>query len=489
MKQKPPHQNTASREPGRQEMAALLERSGIILPGPGLDLLWSYHKRLRRYNPELNLTRIHNFANMVLKLYADSILPGRMVELPSPLLDLGTGPGMPGIPLKIAFPDLYVILAESRQNRNEFLQTTVQELNLEGISVLGHGITPAFAEPVAGVITRAVEEIGDTLERIEGCLLEGGTAVFMKGPRCDSEIEAAATRFSGSYRLLNDIAYTIPHTPHARRLVVFERTDAPPRVKKETAMSRHFFRSIESEQNDTFKEFKKLLTGKGIRKTGKALIAGTKQVEEVLAAFPDRSLAWISGPDQSPPPESAPGELSWYQFSAPLFKELDVSGTNAPLLLVRTPEIREWQPADGFADGCSVLVPFQDPENVGTIIRSAVAFGVRRIILLSEAAHPFHPKAVRASGGAVLHAELFHGPSIRDLPADLPIVPLSGEGMDISGYAFPAAFGLLPGIEGGGLPDHLREQAVAIPIDTAVESLNAAAAAAIALYVWARTVT
>ena len=98
-------------------MAALLERSGIKLSEHQLDQLWLYHKLLRRYNPELNLTRIHNFTNMVLKLYVDSILPGTLMDLPSPLLDLGTGPGMPGIPLKIAYPNLEILLAESRKNR------------------------------------------------------------------------------------------------------------------------------------------------------------------------------------------------------------------------------------------------------------------------------------------------------------------------------------------------------------------------------------
>ena len=59
---------------------------------------------LRAANAELNLTRIHNFENMVLKHYVDSLLVLKFVELPSPLIDMGSGPGLPGIPLKIARP-------------------------------------------------------------------------------------------------------------------------------------------------------------------------------------------------------------------------------------------------------------------------------------------------------------------------------------------------------------------------------------------------
>lgn len=471
----------------RNAMAELLKRSGIVLSDAQLDALWSYHKLLRRYNPDLNLTRIHNFTNMVIKLYVDSILPAKMIDLPSPLLDLGTGPGMPGIPLKIALPDTTVILAESRQNRAAFLETVTRELNLKDTEVVGRGITPKYRRPVSAVITRAVEHIDKTLARIDGCLAKDGLAIFMKGPKCDGEVECAVSRFAGRYELIKNQPYQIPHSTHQRRLVVFRRTDAPLWGKKASAMTRHRFRAIDSEQNPTFKDIKKLLTARGVRKQQRAIIAGSRQVDEVLKKFGRRCDAWIAKADHNPPPDHAPEHLAWYQPAPALFEVLDVNGTNAPLLMVKIPEMGTWRAEDGFADGCNVLVPFQDPENVGTVIRSAVAFGAARIILLAESAHPFHPKAIRASGGAVLNARLYQGPSLEKLPADLPMVCLSGEGTDIADCKFPAAFGLLPGVEGTGLPAHLRDQAVSIPISEAVESLNAATAAGIALYLWSRS--
>ena len=79
-----------------------------------IDSLWRYHRMLRQANERLNLTRIHNFENMVLKHYVDSLLVLRFVELPSPLVNMGSGPGLPGIPLKIARPGVRMILAEPR---------------------------------------------------------------------------------------------------------------------------------------------------------------------------------------------------------------------------------------------------------------------------------------------------------------------------------------------------------------------------------------
>ena len=91
--------------PGPQSLETILKRCGIVLDREQLDLLWRYHQILRKANAELNLTRIHNFENMVLKHYVDSLLVLDFIELPAPLIDMGSGPGLPGIPLKIARPE------------------------------------------------------------------------------------------------------------------------------------------------------------------------------------------------------------------------------------------------------------------------------------------------------------------------------------------------------------------------------------------------
>ena len=121
-------------------------------------------------------------------------------------------------------------------------------------------------------------------------------------------------------------------------------------------------------------------------------------------------------------------------------------------------------------------------------IRSAAAFGVTRVVLLREAAHPFHPKAARAAGPALFAVTLEQGPSVQDLrSSDTALLALSVDGSDLASYPFPERFGLVAGLEGPGLPDHLREgPRLRIPIAEGVESLNAATAAAVALYEWSR---
>jgi tRNA G18 (ribose-2'-O)-methylase SpoU len=243
---------------------------------------------------------------------------------------------------------------------------------------------------------------------------------------------------------------------------------------------------IDSPHNQRFKELRRLLAAKGIRRRGLALVAGPRLTAEALSRHPARCRAWLTPLDGDAPPAGAPADLEWVQLAPALFRELDVLGTHAPLVLLKVPAPEAWDPASGLPPGASLMVPFQDPENAGAVIRSAVAFGVDQIILLRESAHPYHPKTLRASGGAVLRARLREGPALEDLPPDPGVVPLSGEGTDIAAYAFPDTFALLPGLEGPGLPEAWRKSAVSIPIRPEVESLNGAAAVAVALYLWSR---
>jgi len=475
-------------QPGPKNLAAIFKECGIDLSQHQVEQFWIYHGLLRHHNTSLNLTRIHQFTNMVLKLYVDSALPDQIIDLPSPLLDLGTGPGMPGIPLKIMRPDLRIFLAEGRAKRVAFLRTVIAELGLKEVEIVDRNITPGFDLPIQGVITRAVEAIAETMDRVQGCLSRNGQLIFMKGPQCDSEIDAALAKHKHQYSLTLDHAYRIGQTRHERRLVCFQRLDAPPSYFIEKASRRHKIIEITSEQNPRFKSLKKLLSGRGLKKTNQALLSGQKQVLETIDAFPDRCQAWITSGNQCPPPDHTPRQMQWLQLSDTLYKQIDQFGTNGPLLCLSVPPVLAWTPQEGFPKGCSLIVPFQDPENIGTAIRSAAAFKVSQVILLSESAHPYHPKALRASSGTTLHVTLRQGPALKELSDRLPIVALSGEGQPIDEVTFPDAFGLLTGLEGEGLPQRWRSNAVRIPIDHTVESLNAATATAIALYEWRRKI-
>jgi 16S rRNA (guanine(527)-N(7))-methyltransferase RsmG len=470
--------------PGRHSLPEIVERCGLSLSATQYDQLWAYHTLLRAANAELNLTRIHNFENMVLKHYVDSLLVLNLEELPSPLMDMGSGPGLPGIPLKIARPDVEMVLAEPRGARAEFLGEVIRRLGLDGIEVFAGKVSTRFGGDFAGVITRAVASIPETLDRVANALKPCGKMLFMKGPDCSEEIAEAARTHADLFRLVADHAYSIPGTPHERRLVVYERLEGSRESGGAAVSFAGTVRLASSESNPTFRLCRDVLTGRGVRKHGRAILAGPRLVAEALERFPERVEAWLT--DMQGPPPTVEG-VDWIRFADPLFKTIDVSGTHAPLALVTVPEMPEWSDDGPWPEGCTLFVPFQDPENVGAVVRSAAAFGVARVVLLREAAHPFHPRGSRAAGPALFQVPLRQGPSLEDLRVGkVPLIALDTSGPELSEAPFPDTFGLVVGVEGPGLPGPLRlGERRRIAIEPGVESLNAATATAIALYVWA----
>lgn len=215
-------------KPGIPLMRQIFRDAGFPVEDElALNRLWQYYLRLMARNKEINLTRIKKFPDIIVRHYIDCGLVGKFTKLIGPMLDIGSGPGFPGIPLKILHPDLEVVLGEGRRVRVEFLEEVKECLRLPGLSVYGRQIHESFTMPMRSVITRAVEVMPPTLERVRGCLCRGGRVIFMKGPNCGSEVVEAQKLFEGTYRLIEDHKFTLPMIGHERRLVVFERLDGP----------------------------------------------------------------------------------------------------------------------------------------------------------------------------------------------------------------------------------------------------------------------
>lgn len=242
---------------------------------------------------------------------------------------------------------------------------------------------------------------------------------------------------------------------------------------------------INSSKNTTFKRFLRLRNPRDIRKQERALLSGPKQIREVLEEFPNRCTGIIFSSRQRSPDFSESDAIPRYSLSPDLFDQLDWFGTKQPVLVVRADTLPRF---DGTLDspGCTLCIPFQDPSNVGAVIRASAAFAVTRMVLLKEAAHPFHPKSVRVAGSSIFRVPLYQGPSLMGLSGlEIPVIIMSAQGKDVARFDFPESFCLIPGLEGPGIPDILKgADKVSIPMATGVESLNAAMATGIVLYCW-----
>ncbi len=480
----------------KNEIKKYFNASDIRHTDKELSAFATLYNMLIQYNKEYDLSRLHKTEDIIVKHFIDSVFVTQLTSVPSPVVDIGTGPGFPGIPIKIMNPDIEVILAEPRHKRVLFMHKVIDKLQLKKVEVYPHLVTDNSFFETKSVITRALESIDGTLERVNHFLPVDGEVIFMKGPGVKDELTTLSKHSQKYFELIDDIAYTLPHTKYKRHIV---------KIKKHSNYYRKVYQimhktdlqngqTISSKDNKLYKVLKKSAQGTGFKKTNQIIIPGKKIISEYLTAAP-KAYAYLilqdgyieQDADFNAIIDRANLDNRLLILKKELFNELDVLNTKGPLLAAELPAIADYDTTTQIDR--AIMIPFQDPNNVGAVIRSGVALGVTDFILLQEAAHPFNQKAIKASAGTIFKANIYSGPAInqvQNLIQQTPVIALDAGGTAINEFTFPDSFILLPGIEGPGIPENIQTTTVAIPIQNSVESFNAPVAVSIALYEYNR---
>ncbi len=241
-------------------------------------------------------------------------------------------------------------------------------------------------------------------------------------------------------------------------------------------------RTISNVRNVHVRRWVALRDSRGIERFQQCLVFGKKVVCEMLLRRPAHCLELLHH-DGSRVPFPIPAHVKPCSLSQTIFKTIDLFGTGFPVLVCAAPPFPD---ADLTIQprGFELLCPLGDPANVGALIRTAVALGVSRVVLLKESAHPYHPRSVRAASGTMFDVPLVRGPSIRDLPESAAWVTLHAQGERLPAFQWPEDIRMVVGEEGPGLPPHPSGTRLAIPMTESVESLNAVVAASMALYAY-----
>lgn len=202
----------------RQTLDTGLAELGLdaALAGP----LLAYLALLDRWNRTYNLTAIRDPRAMVTLHLLDSLAMQPYVAGAASLADLGTGPGLPGIPLAIASPDLQVTLVESNGKKARFLREAVRQLRL-GNARVAESRAEALDEPGAhaAITARALATLPDIVTVGGHLLAPGGRLLAMKGVRPDDEIAA----LPAGWRVDDIHPLRVPGLEAERHLVVVGR--------------------------------------------------------------------------------------------------------------------------------------------------------------------------------------------------------------------------------------------------------------------------
>src|SRR5436190_21645195 len=199
----------------------------------------TYADELREWNEKFNLTDIKDAQGIQIKHFLDSlsilkILPPSTVHRPPSFIDIGTGAGFPGLPLKIVCPDIQLTLVEATGKKVKFCEHIIAKLNLHGVTVIkaraeeiGHD--PAHRERYDWAVARAVAEMPTLAEYLLPLVKRGGRAVAQKGSGAPGETQTAmgaVKRLGGELELI--VPVELPGIAETRYLVVFKKIAATP---------------------------------------------------------------------------------------------------------------------------------------------------------------------------------------------------------------------------------------------------------------------
>ena len=212
------------------------QEMGIVLDGEQRPQFVDFYEYLVEKNKVMNLTGITEFQEVLVKHFLDSLACVKAVDIKKVkrMMDVGTGAGFPGVPLKIAFPHLEACLLDSLKKRVNFLEETFDLLKLTDITAV-HGRAEEYAKNKAYresfdlCVSRAVSNLATLSEYCLPYVKVGGSFISYKSGTVQEEAEQAEKAVKILGGKIRDVVYfSLPDSEIQRSLVVIEKVKSTP---------------------------------------------------------------------------------------------------------------------------------------------------------------------------------------------------------------------------------------------------------------------
>lgn len=219
----------------KEEFIQKLNLIEINLDNNQLEEFYKYMCLLIEWNEKMNLTAIIEPKEIILKHFIDSLTILNEIEDKNTLIDIGTGAGFPGIPLKIAKPNLKVVLLDSLNKRILFLNEVINKLELENIETIHArvediGKNIKYRENFEIVTSRAVANLAILSEYMIPLTKIGGKCICMKGSSIKDEInesQKAINLLGGKVEKIDE--FVLPSTDIKRNIIVIKKEKNTPK--------------------------------------------------------------------------------------------------------------------------------------------------------------------------------------------------------------------------------------------------------------------
>ena len=223
---------------GKELLIDGIEKIGLEISEEQANQFMKYYEMLIETNKVMNLTAITELDEVIIKHFIDSLLVAKKINVNNfdSLIDVGTGAGFPGIPIKIMFPKIRVVLLDSLNKRLIFLQEVVKELNLKNIEIVHaraeeFGQNKNYREKFDIATSRAVANLATLSEYLVPLVKISGKIISMKASNAKEEIndaQKAIEVLGGKIEKIEE--FDLPESDIGRTIIIIDKNKCTPAI-------------------------------------------------------------------------------------------------------------------------------------------------------------------------------------------------------------------------------------------------------------------
>lgn len=218
----------------KREFEKYLEKMNISLLKEQYEQFYAYMELLIEWNEKMNLTAITDPKEIILKHFVDSLTIAKYVKEDKSIIDMGTGAGFPGIPIKIYRKDVKVVLADSLNKRIKFLDEVIDKLKLENVETIHCraeelGKNKQYREKFDYATSRAVANLSTLSEYLMPFVKLNGKCIFMKTIEVEEELEKAKKAIKTLGGKIEKVdKFEIPESDLGRSIIIVKKEKITP---------------------------------------------------------------------------------------------------------------------------------------------------------------------------------------------------------------------------------------------------------------------